>query len=219
MGRGFTLSKTMDKRCGIIALIRPHGDAARSRQALDHLQSGFSFCGAVGLREAAVDHKTASVLHQDMAHIAKLGLFAFGFFEQPGFRIRSGPMRIVLSNLSFEVNFRIPTTTTSRVSIVAALRMKALQRGPSLDKRPIDGKMLIGQQTALLCLRSDRFEEQRSHFMINQTFPIFGEGRMIPDRIVHGQAHKPTKQQIVIQLLYQHPFATNGIQDLKQKGS
>jgi len=34
---------------------------------------------------------------------------------------------------------------------------------------------------------------------------------VIPNRIIHGQAHKPAKQEIVIQLLHQQAFAADGV--------
>jgi len=42
---------------------------------------------------------------------------------------------------------------------------------------------------------------------------------MVPDLVVHGQPDEPTKQQVVIQLLHQHPLTTDGVEDLQQRSA
>lgn len=39
---------------------------------------------AVGLCDMSLDHKAVAVLHQGVAHIAKLGLLAFALSMEPG---------------------------------------------------------------------------------------------------------------------------------------
>ena len=41
---------------------------------------------------------------------------------------------------------------------------------------------------------------------------------MIPHRLVHLHPHKPPEQQVVLQLLDQHSFASYQIEDLQKKG-
>ena len=50
-----------------------------------------------------------------------------------------------------------------------------------------------------------------------EALPILGEDRMVPDLVVHGQAYKPAKQEVVIQLLHQESFAADGVQHLEEQ--
>ena len=47
---------------------------------------------------------------------------------------------------------------------------------------------------------------------------ILREHRHVPDSIVHLEPHEPTEQQVVLELLHQHPLAANRVEHLKQQG-
>src|SRR5215469_12180746 len=50
----------------------------------------------------------------------------------------------------------------------------------------------------------------------NQTLPVLAENRHVPHRIIHLQAHKPTEQQVVVQLLHQLTLRANRVQHHQQ---
>lgn len=39
----------------------------------------------------------------------------------------------------------------------------------------------------------------------------------MPDRLIGGKAHEPAEQQVVLELLHEHPLAADGIQHLQQQ--
>jgi cytochrome c len=47
------------------------------------------------------------------------------------------------------------------------------------------------------------------HIVIEQALPIAGEGRVIPTRLSHVHVEKPTKQQVVVDLLAELPLASH----------
>jgi len=63
----------------------------------------------------------------------------------------------------------------------------------------------------------DAREKEPGHVRGDQTLPILGKDGVVPHLVVHGQADKPAKQQIVIQLLHQQALAANGVQHLEQQ--
>jgi hypothetical protein len=67
--------------------------------------------------------------------------------------------------------------------------------------------MLVRQESGLGSRLLDASEKGRRQVRGEKPLAILGEGGVIPNRIIHGQAHKPAKQQIVIQLLPQQAFS------------
>ena len=87
--------------------------------------------------------------------------------------------------------------------------MKTLVARPGFDQRPVHTEVLVGQQVRFACLGQDQLEEFLGDLTFQKPVPIFGEHRRHPHRLVHAQANEPSKQQVVLQLLDQHPFATD----------
>jgi hypothetical protein len=54
---------------------------------------------------------------------------------------------------------------------------------------------------------------------IQQTLAVLGEHGYIPDGIIHVQSHEPTEQEVVVELLHEHSFATHREERLQQKRS
>jgi hypothetical protein len=77
--------------------------------------------------------------------------------------------------------------------------------------------MLGGQQATTASLRDDIFKEGPGDVALQQPIPILGKRGRHPYGIVHRQAHKPAKQQVVLELLHQHPLAAHRIQHLEQQ--
>ena len=77
--------------------------------------------------------------------------------------------------------------------------------------------MLGGQQAPAAGLRDDVFKEGAGDVAFEQPIPILGEGRRRPHRVVHAEPDEPPKQQVVLQLLHQHPLTAHRIQHLEQQ--
>jgi hypothetical protein len=64
----------------------------------------------------------------------------------------------------------------------------------------------------------DPGEKGRGQVRTEKSVPILGKNGMVPDLVIHGQAHEPAKQEIVIQLLHQQPFTADGVLRLQEQG-
>ena len=64
----------------VLSLVGAHGDAMVARDIFDHIYSRFTFCCPVGGCHPGINHQTITVLHQLMAHVAKLGLLSLALF-------------------------------------------------------------------------------------------------------------------------------------------
>ena len=95
--------------------------------------------------------------------------------------------------------------------------MKLFWPAHASSKRPVDGEVLGGQQAASSGLGDDIFEEGPRDVAVEQPIAILREGRRRPHGIVHAQADKPAKQQVVFELFHQHPLAAHRIQHLEQQ--
>jgi hypothetical protein len=78
--------------------------------------------------------------------------------------------------------------------------------------------MLVRQQSGLGRLLFDAPGKGRGQVRTEKALPVLGEDRMVPDLVVHGQAHEPAKQEVVIQLFHQQPLAADGVQHLEEQG-
>ena len=108
-----------------------------------------------------------------------------------------------------------PAVIVSAVSVVGAVfSMKTLPRGPGLNQRAVHGEALIAHE--LLGARNRFREELPRRIGSRQPVAVLGKHRAIPRRIVHAQAHKPTEQQVVIDLLDQQTLRKNRIKHLRQ---
>jgi len=79
--------------------------------------------------------------------------------------------------------------------------------GPCLDQRSVYAEVLIRQQIAASHLIQHLIEELLGDVPFHQPFAILAEHCRHPHRLIHVQAHKPPEQQVVPQLLHQHPLA------------
>ena len=96
---------------------------------------------------------------------------------------------------------------------------ETLPSRPGLDQRAIHREVLFAQQLMFPRLLQHRLQQPHRHLARQQPLPVFGEHRRVPHRLVRIHAHEPAKQQVVIQLLHQLPFAADGIQNLQQQRS
>ena len=184
----------------------------------DHLFSRLAFCGATGQSQLRIHGQLVAVLHEHMPHVRQLGCAPSGLLEKARIGIGGGGMRAVLAALTAEVHFRVLTASAWTGSI---LGLEALHRSPSLQQRlqqrPIHAEVLIGEQPGRLRLVADGLEEAPGHLSVQQPVAVLGERGVIPDRIVHGQPHKPAKEQVIVQLLHQQSFAADRIEHLQHQ--
>src|SRR5262245_61675605 len=134
-----------------------------------------------------------------------------------GIGIRRRLMRGIRSLLALEVDRRISRVVGRGGTTASLLLLEALLARPGLDQRSVYRKMLVGQKPLLPGMAENTFEEGSCDLALKQPVPVLAEHRRIPDEIVHAQAHEPTEQQVVVELLHEKPLTSDRIEDLKQK--
>src|SRR2546422_10602749 len=110
-------------------------------------------------------------------------------------------MGFVAALLSVKVYLAARTGPVPRV----VLPPKTLLARPRFDPRPVHREMLVRQ--IRLRLREHPLEKRLGDLLVQQPLPILAEHRVVPHLLVHLHPHKPPKQQVVLQLFHQQPFA------------
>src|SRR3954451_25445377 len=96
-------AKLSDEVLGVVALVGPQRDAARSIGAgFDHVEGRDALGVAVRHGQAGVDHQPVAVLHQGMADEAELRLTAGALAVEPGIRVGGALMSVVGAALAVE---------------------------------------------------------------------------------------------------------------------
>lgn len=216
MRRRVQLAHISDELAGVVALVRPDGDPVRAGPLTDHRHGAVALGAARRWRDPRVHHQTVAVLHQRMTHVTQPGFLPLALAKLLRLGIGGRFMGLVAAPLAMKVPLRIPAPALGRI-VRAVLAPHALHRGPSLDQRAVHRKMLVRGQPPIPGLSHDGLEEPAGDVRFQQPVPVLGEGRVVPYRVVHRQAHEPAKQQVVVELLAQQPFAANRVQNLQQR--
>ena len=83
---------------------------------------------------------------------------------------------------------------------------------------PVHGKVLVREQPGRARLGQHRVEERRADVARQQTIPILGKRRGMPNRVVHVQPDEPPEQEVVVQFFHQQPLAPDRVEHLQQQG-
>src|SRR5213594_4885896 len=205
-----------DEVARVIGFVGRQGDPARHRHRPDHLERGGALAVAVRGGEAAVDRETVAILHQHVPLVAELGFTPGPLAVQERLRVGRGGMGRVAAPLAVEIHGRIPRIVRGGRRRVLAL--ETLEARPSVDQGAVDREMLVGEQPALLGLGADPLEKSPRDVAAEQPFPILREHRGVPDRVIHGQAHEPPEEQVVVELLHEEPLAAHAVEHLQEQG-
>ena len=169
------------------------------------------------MTDFAGHHQSIAVFHDAMAHEAQEGTHTRSLFEQTGLSIAGGTVGLVREQQTAEVAFgallagggaaeSLATTGWWR-SVVQTI--DALQRavgGPSPQQGAIDREVLLTQQRLDLRRRQQQFQELGHELLVEKPIAVFGKRGGMPNGIVRIQANEPTEQQVVVELLDQHPI-------------
>src|SRR5258706_3195471 len=196
----------------VVGLVPSHGHSLSRRQAFGNQQRRIPLRSAVGLRQKRLQQESVAVFHQYMSHVAQLRLASSGLGPQSGIGIGARFMSLVLSLLSTKVD--VPSRP--RGLACSVLRPETLMAGPGLNQRPIHCEMFIGHKRSGSLQHP--LENRLGALFIQQALTILAVHRVIPHRLVHLHPYKPPEQQVVLQLLDQHSFAADRIEDLQQQG-
>ena len=79
--------------------------------------------------------------------------------------------------------------------------------------------MVVGQKRADLLMRQQPAQELLRNIGLEQPVPILRKHRRHPHRIINAETHKPAIKQIVVELLHQLAFRSDGVKRLQQRGA
>ena len=176
----------------VVGLVRAHGDAPRTALLLvgQHQQRRLALGVAIGLGGHRGGDQTIAILHQGVAQIGQFGLLAVALLVQPRVRVGGRFVRLVGALAVVEVG---------TVAVRSVLLAEALLRRPGLDQRAVDGEVLVAHEP--LCLLVHGREKLLRDLARQQPVAVLREHGMVPNRVVHAQAHEPAKEQVVVDLL------------------
>ena len=126
-------------------------------------------------------------------------------------------MRVIGAFLATEIHTGIARIVHRRLGARVLLLLETLLSRPGFDQRTVHSEVFVGKQVVSPRQIHHLLKERLSEVGLQQPLPVLGIDRGVPHRIVHAQTHKPAKQQVVIQLLHQQPFAAHAIQALQQE--
>jgi len=152
------------------------------------------FSEAAGRRQAAVDREAGSVVHEDMPLVVQLGFMGVALAEQPSLRIGGRGMRGVAAALAMEIDRGVAGVIRGTAGGVRPL--EALETGPGLDQRAVDGEVLIGEDAPAAGFRHHALEEGPGDVALQQPLAILREDGGIPDRVVRLQAPNQRKSRL-----------------------
>src|SRR5208337_1085316 len=181
-----------------------------------HREGRLGFGAAAGLSQPGVDHQAVAIVHLHVAGVTELGLFARPFAGQPCLGIGGRLVRGVGASLTMEVYARV-TGIIGRDLLVLSFALETLVSGPGLDQRAVDRKMLIREEASGARLLEHRVEKALRYLAHQQTLAVLGEDGHVPYRVVDVEPHKPTKQEIVIELLHQKSLAAHRVEHLQEQ--
>src|SRR5580658_1556844 len=204
-----------DEVAGVIALV-PSYRATHSRTlALEHRERRGALGKTACLGDLDIDGKTVSMLHQDMRHVAQFCRLALALLEQLRLRLVWGNMGLVRAPLAVKVHVRVPAR--GRGVILPVAPAHALDGRPRLDQRSIDAEVFRGEQSLAPGASSDAPQELPCYSRLDQPVAVLGEGRVIPDPIIHREADEPAEQQVVVELLTQQPLRADRVKHLQHQ--
>jgi hypothetical protein len=118
-----------DEARRIVGAIGPDRDPVPSRHGRDQRRGRVAFSVAGGRGQLGADHQAGTVLHQEMAHEAELGLLAAALAEQLGRRVGGRGVGLVAPALAVEVAAAVAAGVVRRAARVV-LGPEALDRTP-----------------------------------------------------------------------------------------
>ncbi|EJH67990.1 hypothetical protein VCHE45_3888, partial [Vibrio cholerae HE-45] len=201
--------------CRIVGLVRGQGASTATTQLTQHRQRGFAFAMATGQSHMSTAHQATAVFHQHMPHVTQLRAGVVALSVQPGIRIAGRGVGVVAALVPLEVRRGI-ARAGARVVWRIVLGTETLLRGPGLQQCAVDREVLIRDQPLLLRQAYHLAQKLGGHGLGIEAVTILREDRVIPHRIINGQADEPAEQQVVAQLLRQHPLAAQRVEQLQQ---
>src|SRR5262249_4895771 len=95
---------------------------------------------------------------------------------------------------------------------------KAFEAGRRFDQRAVDAEVLVAEQVQAIRLLHHRVKELATDAVPQQPLSVLGKGAVVEARLEHVHIQKPSKQQVIGQLLTEGAFAAHRVQTDQQAG-
>src|ERR1700674_2142004 len=147
-----------------------------------------------------------------MAKVGQMRFTALTLLEQPRVRVSARGVRIVAAPLAAKVSAasRVPTVTFA----IAGFANKRGLRRPGTNQGAVDREVFLRQQLLPSRNIEHLVEQQCGRACFEQAITVLAETGVIPPPLMHRQAHEPTIEYVVAQLLDDLPLAADPEQDL-----
>jgi hypothetical protein len=203
----------------VVVLVGPNrnGDADNLRCVREHLSCRVAFDRTARLRHLRVHRRAMPVIREQVSDIAKQHTSAPALVKQLRLAVCCRFVRLVAALLTVPVLALTRTAVGRRIAIRLVPAYEALVPDRRLNQSAVHAEMLAGQIT-LRIRRFNRLVEQlHDDVVLEQPVTVLAEGRVVPHHIVDRKPDEPAEQHVAGDLLRQHPFASNRVQQAQQQ--
>ena len=210
MRRDVSISAGLNEALGVVRFVRADLHAFSPTGPIDQRLGGhIALDRSVRGTGLDIDQQAMAVVRQHVAQVARQCRRSMALAVQPRFGVALGFVGGVAARLAVPV--------LGRASFVrAVLAPHAFVAGPGLDERAVHAEVLARQQPALFGHLHRRVEQFGDRVVLDESVAVFAEHQVVPQGVLHGQAHKPAEQQVVLDLLDQLSLAVHAVQHLQQ---
>ena len=192
------LAKMLDEVLHVVALVDTQGlgvdlPAPGTGQQL----AGRLVFGQGGVGDEQIHAQATTVLHERMAAVAQFGRLAVAFSHELRCGIGAALVGGVGALLALEIHH--PGAVTTGLGRFAVLGLEALEGGPGVNQRAVNGEVIGGEQLVLAGQTHNLVEETPGDVGFHQAFAQAAEVRLIEPTRFQVQIEKPVEQQVVIE--------------------
>src|SRR2546425_3714841 len=216
--RHLQVAQLLHEVMSVVFLVAAQRDSSSAADLFGKGRARLALGRARRRRDTSGDRQAVAILHQQVAGVAQLCLFAFAFATQHCFRIGSRLMRFVRAFLAVKVHCRITRIIRGRF-VLLILRLETFQTGRCFQQGAVNCEVLVAKQFVPPRLVQHAGKELLGDVSAQQPLTILCEGGRVPHAVVHVQAHEPAKEHVVVQFFHQQPFTAHAVEHLQQQRS
>jgi hypothetical protein len=203
---------------GVVPLVRPHRPPVTAPTLpAEQLKRGLPFRIPRRRGERDLGDQAVAVLHEHMAPVGELGLLGVALPRQPRLWIGRRGMGGVAALLPPVVDVRVPAAASGTPrTLIVILRPEALERGPGLEQRAVDGEVMARHELAPLGLRDHRGEEPVGHLVLENSVAVLGEAGGVEGHLLDVHVEEPLEEQVVLEALAELALAPHRVEGDQQ---
>lgn len=166
--------------------------------------------GLGGFGDQDVDAQADPIHQEHVTSIAEPCKLSVPLPHEPGFRVGCALVGGVRALLALEIDH--PGTITAVLGQLTIVALEALERGPCVDQCAVNGEVIRREQFLAPGQANHLVEDAPGDVGLHQTLAQSAEGRLIQAGALEIHVKKPTKEDVVIELLAKLPVRANGVQ-------